>query len=420
MSAAAAAPDAPARPGVASRDALRQHVEALGFPPAPRKGKGFAPSWAEADGVDIFMGRRTDGLYAVRLDLDGAAAQAALAALEERAPLARRLALQTSLGGQGRDLLFLTPRHVRSGILVVDGKKIGECMGEGSGGRAHADTPFLRGSLEELPVLTDEETAALLTAAGYRPYGTDRAELRRLGERLTAGYERYAHPAAIQRLLVERDGQLVPRIFDGDAPGQQIGRRLWRALMDQERAIDRSATYGALVQSLAHHAGPLGADRWAKVRALAEHTEAGGKAREKTYRLAKDTAVLIGKVATGAPRDGGGSFTIPFWARAGDQAAPALEPAPARPPGRPAGDKARMLTRLRRVLARLEPDAFGRLVFTLAELQTALGRSRRSVQGYLAALEEAGEITRPRQVNGNGPLFVVPLADPGGDRKSVV
>lgn len=249
--------------------------------------------------------------------------------------------MQQSLGGAGRDLLFLTEEPIAGGTLYRDGQKVGECFANGSEGRAHADTPFLRGSWASVPVLSRDETQLALKAAGYRPHGTDRAKMIRIGESLTSGFERYARPDVIARFLVERDGMLIPRIFDGEKVGQRIGRRLWVDLVRGARNLDRSAEYGKLVQSLALHAAGLecaASQRWLVVRALAEYTGAGGKAREKTYRLGKDTAALIGKVATGAPRDGEGCFTIPQWVRgerAGVVVVAAVQAAEAVRPGRP-------------------------------------------------------------------------------------
>jgi len=92
-------------------------------------------------------------------------------------------------------------------------------------------------------------------------------------------------------------------------------------------------------------------------------------------------------------------------------AEPEPAPAPPRPAHRPVGDREKHLATFRRVLESTEPDDFGRRTYTLQYLADRMKAARceakpRTIQSYLHALREAGEIVTA-QIGGNSRPYAV-------------
>jgi hypothetical protein len=93
--------------------------------------------WKDGMGCAIRLGRRPDGLYLCRLDLDGHRSsqdpRAALATLWQCAPAAMaQCAIKTSTSGTGIDILFLSPRPIPNNQpIFINGEHVGEGFCDG-------------------------------------------------------------------------------------------------------------------------------------------------------------------------------------------------------------------------------------------------------------------------------------------------
>lgn len=240
------------------------------------------------------------------------------------------------------------------------------------------------------------------------------------GQRYTAGWRR--HQVTQKQLRTFLQEQAGP-----------VGRQLDR-LFD-ERPDDRSDAAGHLAQCLMLHIHKIAptasfAERCALVMAYWVASDSYGKASEKDYNQEKDGYSLIAQIVNGdpyGPPDNPRRWTIPFWAKSHPTPPPAApEPvpaaAPARPAHRPKGDAQKHLQTFRRVLAAIEPDDFGRRVYTLEYLAERMAAAKspaapRTIQAYLKMLRERGEISTA-QIGGNGRPYALLTSCFGGAKKS--
>lgn len=239
---------------------------------------------------------------------------------------------------------------------------------------------------------------------------TTRKEYLRIGQSYIAGWECISNPLArLDKFCLER-----PMVAT------------YRAKL-RTRA-DRSAAYGAFVQSLMLNAAGLGRtteERCQMVAAMAIAVGAGGKEDERTYNIERDTPVLIAKILDGAPMAPRADGTIPRWVipkwYSGEPIAPAPAPAaPApRPAHRPIGDRAKMVKRLEKLIRRwLDDNPDGRIFYYVADIADDLGCSPRSAQNYLRDLELANKIKRGQRGGAGGRAYLDVLPAFWGANKS--
>jgi hypothetical protein len=363
--------------------------------------------------IQIRLGEQPSGRYLYLADLDshtaGQDADAARARFEQALPhVARALRWRRSKSGKGWHVFFLSYRKLTTGKLYdAEGRHIGELLGK------NTDRTRDPGDII-IPFLDYSQVDELLSVWGVRgaAEGADTwSKYVRAGAGYTRGWER-------ERANVPRLGVFL-ETYGGD-----YGKRL--AALGRVSRGERSELISSLVNHVLLHVHKLDGERdfYALCRrayALLMQADGFGKAAERTYNYEKDVAALIAKIVSNAPRADGYHWFVPFWAK-GRTTAALIEadeaPAP-RPRGRPAGsgNTEKRRARLRRILSTAEPDAWGRIVYTLDDLGAQLKAGRRTVQADLAALRDAGEISTG-QIGGNGRPFAILLSGFGGAIKS--
>jgi hypothetical protein len=341
----------------------------------------------------IFGGQQPDGTYRYMFDLDShnehqnADSLLAYGKMRAASTLDKLTIIPTKRGGA--HLVFRYHRPLNPGKIYDS--RTGIHAGELLDGRTDpVDAPLLT-TMELLDLLRafyvpgvfqldDDQAPAELRGAPTTP----RKDYRRVGESLMGGWDRI---------------------------------RDWRERLDQKCAIrprlasfrtrirthaDRSAAYGAFVQSLMLHAADFGqttAERCQMVAAMAIGVGAGGKEQARDYKIEADTAVLIAKILDGAPMQPSADGTIrcweiPRWYSVEALPTPAPEPVK-KPAHRPVGDRAKKVKRLEKLIrCWLEDSASGRIFYCIADLADDLICSPRSVSNYLADLEIAQKIKR--------------------------
>jgi hypothetical protein len=388
-------------------------AQALGLTPVYRYkyGKGIAAPGKPVGGVDVACGPYgTRSL--VRLDLDRAGMLGRVLAVAGPQLAARLLVLDAfQTPGHNDVLVWVQGWRVSSGAIFdpETGEKIGDVFAEG--GRAHFDTPILQGSWATIPTVTRPEFDRLLSPWVIRwrgeSSGADWQHHKQNGAQLIAGWER------VERALVEQ-------VIAYGMEHQTSKFRDIRARLDQPGA-NRSAEFGNLVQSvmlLVTRFGSGIADRCRLAAAVVVVVGAGGKEREKNYKIEQDAGVLVSKIIEGAARDDGSRWIIPSWAQSTPR--PAMRPSapqaapepPRRGPGRPLGDADKRRAKLRRILTeRVEDNADGRIYYYASDLAESLGCAERTLQRYLEELVEA-KLIRRGQEGGRGGRGWIELASP--------
>ena len=120
-------------------------------------------------------------------------------------------------------------------------------------------------------------------------------------------------------------------------------------------------------------------------------SDAYGKASEKDYNQEGDSASLIAQIVNGDPyANGTKRWTIPFWAKA--HPTPIVTPVepvapPKRPAHRPAGDREKMLAKIRRYFELRAFESDGKVYYHVDDLAERFGLKRRTMQTYLRDLK---------------------------------
>ncbi len=131
--------------------------------------------WKRGQGVGLCTGPQRDAGWLYVVDLDRKPECGIDAVHNFQAPLARlpevlcaRLFLARSTRGHGRYMLFKTRHELRSGYLYNErGQKIGDFLGPGRQVVLPTPDRWLQRTLDDVPVVDDNELASLLTAIRY-------------------------------------------------------------------------------------------------------------------------------------------------------------------------------------------------------------------------------------------------------------
>jgi len=378
---------------------------------------GYATVSDQAAATDLLicLGAQWSGRRLYMVDLDSHTAEqdatsARQAFRAARPELAAKLDWYRSKSGTGWHALFESSVQISTGKLYDQaGRHIGELLGNDS------DRTLDPGNVR-IPCLHIGEIERLLNVwhvKGSDPKGerwTDRAKQ---GEQWTRGAHHIPVTKKQLRTFLQNDagpvGRQLDTYFDPPPPPPH------------KPPPDRSTAAGQLMQTLMLHAHKLPGcanagftTRCANVKAYWMAADSFGKASEKGYNQEKDGDSLIAQIVSGDPYGDDRRWTTPFWAKSHATATPAAAPEKAapRPAHRPAGDREKHLATFRRVLGSIEPDAFGRRTYTLAYLVDRMKAARcaaapRTIQSYLKALRDAGEITAHDQIGGNGSPYAV-------------
>lgn len=364
------------------------------------------PHPAKATHLQVALGyQAVSGRFLYLVDLDGPNhgptfdADRARADFERHHPdIAGRLTWHRSRSGRGWHTLFISCKRITNGkIHDPTGAHVGELLGDGYRAIVPAgfDPPTLHiGQVERLIGFWSTPSV------GQGDRWSDRAR------KATAHGWSY-RPAT--------RGELITFLRTHAGP---IGTTLVAQLQDT-RKLDRSAAAGRLMQTLLLnvHKETGTRDQATNTRramALWMAADSFGKAGEKGYRQEQDGQALQDKILSGAQRADGKCWLVPFWAKGPEglscRADTIEPPAPAQPAHRPAGDRARAIQALRGILRAIEPDEWGRAVYSIEELRAALRRRRitaapSTIRSYLAELEQADEIARGQI--GNGRPFAI-------------
>lgn len=365
----------------------------------------------KADNVQIALGLQPSGRYLHLIDLDshkpGQNATAARAAFETALPqVASKIEwYDTPRGLHG---FFESYKRLPSGWLYdSQGNHIGELLNDGSHTRDHGDIA------PHTLSLTDIDHLFLLWSVDCgEPGSAQWKERAKEGAKLTAGYNRI-HPS---------EEELIGFLLAHCGP---VGKQL-AALFSERGSFDRSAAAGNLMQCLMYNARKLpGGASLRTVMAYWMAAKSYGKASDRDYNQVKDGCSLIAQIVHGDMKKNGKPWIRPSWVSGStitSAPAPIPAPEPARPAHRPAGDREKHLATFRRVLEAIEPDDFGRRTYTLEYLADKMKIARcavapRTIQSYLKALRDAGEIVTA-QIDGNGQPYAILKPCFGGADKS--
>lgn len=389
----------------------------------PRKTPYTAQEAARGD-INLYLGwqpRRCAFLYLDDLDSHnpGQDAQKARAAFEAARPeLAAKLDWHPSQNG-GWHAFFESKVKLATGKLYdSNGNHIGERLGKDS------DRTLDPGTLN-VQILHKGEVERLqdvwCVASGST--GEDWKERAKQGARWTRGYPNIKR-TQLRTFLVALNTKTSLRLAEK---------------LDTAVKGERSDLAGNLAQCLMFNAHKLpcgwGADFFEKCRTVKGYWMAAdsfGKALDKDYSQEKDGDSLIAQIVHEDPLQNGGKWTCPFWAK-GNQVGNIsylkttdnnVNNCLPRPAHRPVGDKAKHLATFRRVLEAIEPDDFGRRVYTLEYLaekmkMAKLSISPRTIQSYLWQLRKDKEIVTA-QIGGNGRPYAVLTSCFGGAIKSEI
>lgn len=130
--------------------------------------------WQEGEGIGLRTGKQLDDTYTYVIDLDykpdkGVDAAIELEKLQRKLPpeIESRLPLAYSTNWNGRYLLMRsTVEYRKRRIKDEDGRVIGDFLGEGAQVVLPTPDRMIRGSLANIPMLTDDEMHAVAEAIG--------------------------------------------------------------------------------------------------------------------------------------------------------------------------------------------------------------------------------------------------------------
>ncbi len=357
----------------------------------------------QATHLNICLGEQWSGKRLYLLDLDGPShgpsfdADAAKAAFEaERPELATKLDWYPSRSETGWNALFESSVQIPTGKLYDQANNhIGELLG------ADTDRTLDPGDVR-IPCLHIGEIERLLNVwhvQSSSPKGERWADRAKQGAQWTRGAQHIPVTRARLRTFLQNDAGQVGKSLD--------------ALFDLHKPFNRSDAAGTLMQNLMFFARKLPGCAnapfttvCANVKAYWMASDSFGKAGDKGYNQDKDGDSLIAQIANGdpfGPTDDAKRWRIPHWVTGAQIPAHAPEPAPEapRPAHRPAGDRAKQITRLKRLLTyQWEATVTGKFFYFVDDLDDWAGRcgvSRRSIQSYLTDLETDGQITRGQE-----------------------
>lgn len=359
------------------------------------------------EGVAIRTGQQGDGSFLVRIDIDQHAdkqnAEAVFQAIATALGSAfDKCAVKRSTNGQGYDVLLKCQvslpnnRHfdyagVHAGEIFCDGGYVG----------VPTDGNWLWGSLFDLAMLSEAELQQLLSIISFTTNVTDRvswSERAREGQRLIRGWRDVNTPK-----FLEAYG--MPKAFSGSDRKHLISQSNWRKLQAATKG-ERSEAVANFLQSLFWVApisyGASVEERCRTIAAIA--IEADPRAKQEGRDIEKDIAALIARILNGDQRQySNNCFTTPNWALE-------YQPAPKQAKGRPKGDRYSQIAKLRLLLLKnAEGDEvyrLGRNKLTVAILGEKLGVQERTVQTYLATLEQNREIVREQDGGRGGGLKI--------------
>lgn len=388
----------------------------------PRKTPYTAAEAARGSHINIYHGAQRDGLILSEIDLDshkpGQNADAARAAFTRAHPdISRKIDWKRSRGGKGWHGWVRSYKRLPGGpIYDQDGNHIGELLARDT------DRSIDPGDIAP-GVLNQSEIERLLdfwTVRSADPAGERWSDRAKQGATLAAGWKRIAaNRQQLRAHLVTNCGM--------------VGKHL-DTLFDERGPFNRSDAAGNLYQTLMlfAHKLPCG---WASspdekhryVMAYWMASDSYGKASDKDYNQEKDGCSLAAQIVHEDTKLNGKRWICPFWAKGSTTIAPAaapkVEPEIVKQPAhRPKGDQEKHLATFRRVLEAIEPDDWGRRVYTLDCLADKMTAARcpakpRTIQAYLRTLRGAGEIVTA-QIGGNGRPYAVLTCQFGGADKS--
>ena len=399
-----------------------QHLLAQGRQPIPAcgmalltEGEDYRKPYAiedfahpRATDLQIVLGEQPDGSRLTLFDLDthhaGQDADAARAALERECPeLARHLHWYRSRGGKGWNALVKSYKEIPAGKLYdADGRHIGEVVTTRTPDPGDMPTGVLNQTqIEQLLAYWPIEGGAQ-SSESWRGLAAE-------GQKYARTWSRYqATKDDLSAFLRKHGGTVGAHLAD---------------LFDTRAPFNRSDAAGALMQCLMfniHKIAPAAgySERCARAMALWMAAKTYGKASDKDYNQELDGYALITKCLTEAPKDNGGRWRAPFWAKA-HPTPPRIElpttpqPAPRRPAHRPAGDHAKMLRKIRRYFELRAFECDDRKVYyNVADTAAAFGMKPRTFQAYLQEIIGNGsEIQRGQDPGPGGRAWLIWGAD---------
>jgi len=361
----------------------------------------------------IYHGLQPSGRYLNLIDLDshtaGQDADRARRAFEQQFPNLNKIDWHRSQSGVGWHGYLLSNKPLPHGKLYAGGQHIGELLSTD----------------ESFSILPDDLAPGWISPTEYdlivrfwtfqgsaqRDGGTWRGKATE-GAKIAGRYtQHHIKKDALRTFLQVHCGE----------SGKHLDE-----LFDSRKLFNRSDAAGSLMQCLMFHIHkllPMGGYSERCALAMAYWMAADSYGKSDNYDQETDGYALIEKIVNERPRDGGGRWRAPFWAKA--HPTPIAEPAqpiapPARPAHRPVGDREKHLAIFRRVIQAIEPDNFGRRTYTLEYLSDWMRTAKspaapRTIQAYLHELRKLGEIVTA-QIGGNGRPYAVLTSCFGGRR----
>ena len=378
--------------------------------------------------INLWLGKQRSGLLLALIDLDshheGQNADEAKRILErERPELAGKVCWRRSRGGKGWHGFVQSHKRLPSGkIIDQHGQHLGEIL-------SNDDQRTLDPGDIQLVVLNKSEVERLIgywtIQSSIGSNGDRWSDRSKEGMKYIGGAYRYQYSEAdlvhflrnYCNKLDPRTGKVIKRIgedyLDGDRLTKKVDNRsdragqLMQTIMLYIRRANPKAGFIELIQ---------------RSYMLWRASDSFGKALTKNYNPERDGASLIAQIIHGdsyGPKDANGQhkyrWLVPHWAKA--HPTPIVAPAPvvavpvapvALAAHRPAGDRARMLKKIRRYLELQSFDTEGKIYYSASDMADMFGVARRTMQSYLA---EIPEIQRGQDGGPGGRAWLIWCAD---------